>query len=98
MGRIATFLSAFTKTKSEEENEIKVIVANREKILKEYGNKMLLVETMAEKEFEKINQTGLRAKVKASNNGGASTSKSAKSSERNIKKEAKEEELDREDR
>lgn len=81
MGRIATFLSAF-RTKSEENgDEIKIIIASRKKILEEYGDKRLLVETMAEKEFEKISKeklAGIRAKVKTDSSGGASTSKSTR--------------------
>lgn len=81
MGRIATFLSAF-RTKSEEEgNEIELIIADREAILKKYGDKRLLVETMAEKEFEKISKAklaGIRAEIKTGNSGGASTSKSTR--------------------
>lgn len=81
MGRIATFLSAFRTRSDEDGNEIELIIADREAILKKYGDKRLLVETMAEKEFEKISKerlTGIRAKVKTDSSGGSSTSKSTK--------------------
>ena len=59
-----------------EGSERNILLASREKILKEYGDKRLLVEVMPEKEFDKIlnakNPTDIRTRIKTSggSNGG----------------------------
>lgn len=75
---IGSFIDVINAFSSKSEgNEIRTIVANRESILKKYGDKRLLAKTMAEKEFERVSKdkepTGIRARIKPS--GGANGGK-----------------------
>ena len=74
---IGSFIDVINAFSSKSEgNEIRTIVANRESILKKYGDKRLLTKTMAEKEFERVSKdkepAGIRARIKSSggSNGG----------------------------
>ena len=70
---IGSFVNVIKALREQSEgNEIKTIMADREAILKKYGDKRLLGETMAEKEFSRVSKDkgmGIRARIKAT--GGA---------------------------
>ena len=74
---LGSFIDVIKSLRQQSEgNERNTLFASREKILKQYGDKRLLVETMAEKEFERISKdkatTSIRTRIKTSSsaNGG----------------------------
>ena len=80
-----------------EGNERNTLFASREKILKQYGDKRLLVETMAEKEFERISKdktpTSIRARIKTSGSANGGNGKDRPTVE--MREQTIEEEIDR---